>query len=49
MFWLFRDVLSESMITMPDRYRLSRFARQVLSFRVKRRLKSRLDDRPVYS
>ena len=49
MFWLFRDFLSESMNTLGDRYRLNLVARQLLSFRVKRRLKEKLDDHPISS
>ena len=38
LFWLYRDVLSESMNTWHDRYRLSTAARKLFSFRVRRRL-----------
>ncbi|MBI3852527.1 MAG: polysaccharide deacetylase family protein [Verrucomicrobia bacterium] len=38
LFWLYRDLLSESMNTHHDRYRLSPIARRLLSFRVRRRL-----------
>lgn len=41
-FWLFRDVLSEPMDTMRDRYRLSLVARRVFEFRVRRRLRRHL-------
>ena len=42
LFWLYRDVLSESMNTWHDRYRLSPLARRLLSFRVARRLEAAL-------
>lgn len=42
LYWLFRDVLSESMGTLADRYRCSRVARRLLSFRVRRRLQAQL-------
>lgn len=38
LFWLYRDVLSESMNSWSDIYRLSPAARRLLGFRVKRRL-----------
>jgi peptidoglycan/xylan/chitin deacetylase (PgdA/CDA1 family) len=44
LFWLYRDLLTESMSSWGDRYRLSPTARRLLSFRVKRRLKQRLQD-----
>jgi peptidoglycan/xylan/chitin deacetylase (PgdA/CDA1 family) len=49
MFWLFRDLLTEPMNTWGDRYRLSPVARRVLCFRVKWRLKQKLDDHPICS
>jgi len=42
LFWLFRDVLSESLDTPRDRVCLSPLARRLLAFRVKRRLRSHL-------
>lgn len=42
LFWLYRDLLSESMISYHDRYRLSPLARRLLSFRVRRRLSQTL-------
>ena len=43
MFWLYRDVLSESMNTWGDKYRLCPAARRLLEFRVLRRLKHKLE------
>jgi peptidoglycan/xylan/chitin deacetylase (PgdA/CDA1 family) len=43
LFWLYRDVLSESMETWQDRYRLSPLARRLFSFRVTRRLATALN------
>ena len=43
LFWLYRDVLSESMSTLGDRYRLCPPARRLFSFRVTRRLKRQLE------
>ena len=42
LFWLYRDLLSRSMSTWGDRYRLCPAARRFLSFRITRRLRSRL-------
>ena len=42
MFWLYRDILSESMDTWGDRYRLCPAARRLLEFRVRRRLRQKL-------
>jgi peptidoglycan/xylan/chitin deacetylase (PgdA/CDA1 family) len=42
LFWLYRDLLSESMQTWHDRYRLSPWARRLFSFRVRRRLHRQL-------
>jgi|ERR1035437_444274 peptidoglycan/xylan/chitin deacetylase (PgdA/CDA1 family) len=42
LFWLYRDLLTESMTTWGDRYRLCPAARRLLSFRVARRLRKRL-------
>ncbi len=42
LFWLYRDLLSESMDNYHDRYRLSSLARRLLSFRVRRRLSQTL-------
>jgi peptidoglycan/xylan/chitin deacetylase (PgdA/CDA1 family) len=42
-FWLYRDLLTESMSTWGDRYRLCPAARRLLEFRVARRLKQRLE------
>ena len=44
-FWLYRDVLSESLNTWGDKYRLCPPLRRLLEFRVARRLKQRLDQR----
>ncbi|MDI1483080.1 polysaccharide deacetylase family protein [Polyangium sp. y55x31] len=44
-FWLYRDVLSESMQSPRDRYRLSPVARRLLTFRVERRLRASLHRR----
>jgi peptidoglycan/xylan/chitin deacetylase (PgdA/CDA1 family) len=38
LFWLYRDVITESLNTLRDRYRLTSTARGLLSFRVRRRL-----------
>jgi peptidoglycan/xylan/chitin deacetylase (PgdA/CDA1 family) len=43
LFWLYRDVLSESMTTWADRYRLSPPMRWLLQYRVARRLNKRLE------
>ncbi len=43
LFWLYRDLLTESMGTLADRYRLNRVARRVMSFRVRRRLREQLE------
>jgi len=43
LFWLYRDVLSEYMDTWRDRYRLSLSARRLLAFRVRRKLRRRLE------
>ena len=43
MFWLYRDVLSESMTTWRDRYRLCPIARRWLAFRTTRRLELLLE------
>ena len=42
LFWLYRDLLTPGMNTLGDRYRLSRFARRLFAFRVKRRLNEKL-------
>ena len=42
LFWLYRDLLSETMNTAQDYYRLSPFARQLFAFRVRRRLADHL-------
>ena len=42
LFWLYRDVLTESMNSPGDWYRLSPCARRLLEFRVRRRLQQRL-------
>jgi peptidoglycan/xylan/chitin deacetylase (PgdA/CDA1 family) len=42
LFWLYRDLLSESLATWHDRYRLSPLARRLFSFRVRRKLKAAL-------
>jgi peptidoglycan/xylan/chitin deacetylase (PgdA/CDA1 family) len=42
LFWLYRDLLSESMNNYHDRYRLSPVARALLSFRVRHRLRRQL-------
>jgi len=42
LYWLYRDLLTPGLNTLGDRYRLSRFARRLLAFRVNRRLKERL-------
>ncbi|WP_170319438.1 polysaccharide deacetylase family protein [Polyangium spumosum] len=41
-FWMYRDVISESMRSLRDRYRLSPVARALLTFRVERRLREGL-------
>jgi peptidoglycan/xylan/chitin deacetylase (PgdA/CDA1 family) len=41
-YWLYRDLLTERMDTLGDRYRLSRVARRLLESRVRRRLTRRL-------
>jgi len=41
-FWMYRDVISESMRSLRDRYRLSPVARRLLTFRVERRLRDSL-------
>ena len=46
LFWLYRDLLTESMNTWGDRYRLCRAVRQLLSFRITRRLKQQLEQTP---
>jgi peptidoglycan/xylan/chitin deacetylase (PgdA/CDA1 family) len=43
LFWLYRDLLSESMHTLGDRYRLSRWVRSALAFRVRRKLVRQLE------
>ena len=42
-FWLYRDVLSESLNTWGDKYRLCPPVRRLLEFRVARRLNQRLE------
>jgi len=42
LYWLYRDLLTESMSTWRDRYRLSPTARKLFSFRVLRKLRLRL-------
>jgi peptidoglycan/xylan/chitin deacetylase (PgdA/CDA1 family) len=49
LFWLYRDLLTESMSTWGDRYRLSPTARWLLAFRITRRLKRQLRDDPDLS
>jgi peptidoglycan/xylan/chitin deacetylase (PgdA/CDA1 family) len=49
LFWLYRDVLTESMNTWGDRYRLCETARHLLSFRARRRLKQTLAERAIAS
>jgi peptidoglycan/xylan/chitin deacetylase (PgdA/CDA1 family) len=46
LFWLYRDLLSESMVNWHDRYRLSPWARRLLSFRITRRLNKQLQQSP---
>lgn len=46
LFWLYRDLLTESMTTWGDRYRLCPAARRLLSFRITRRLKQQLEQLP---
>ena len=48
LFWLYRDLVSESMDTWHDRYRLSRWARRFFSFRVRRKLRIRLRAKPAF-
>lgn len=43
LFWLYRDLLSPGLNTLGDCYRLSRLARKLLSFRVNRRLRQKLE------
>ncbi len=43
-FWLYRDILSESLATLGARYRLCPAARRLLSFRVTRRLRQQLEN-----
>ncbi|MDI1433158.1 polysaccharide deacetylase family protein [Polyangium sorediatum] len=45
LFWMYRDVISASMRSPRDRYRLSPLARQLLTFRVERRLRASLHRR----
>ena len=45
-FWLYRDVLTESMNTWGDRYRLSPLARDILDFRVRRKVARQLEQNP---
>ena len=40
--WLYRDLLTESLTSLGDRYRLNAIARRILSFRVRRRLSQAL-------
>lgn len=42
LYWMYRDLLTESMTTWRDRYRLSTVARRVFSYRVRRRLETHL-------
>ena len=42
LFWLYRDLLTHSLNTLGDYYRMSPIARKLFSFRVNRRLKRRL-------
>ncbi len=42
LYWLFRDLITESMHTAGDRYRLSPGARRLLAWRVRRRLRRQL-------
>jgi peptidoglycan/xylan/chitin deacetylase (PgdA/CDA1 family) len=42
LYWLFRDVLTESMSTLRDRYRLCSLARRGLAFRVHRQVRQAL-------
>jgi peptidoglycan/xylan/chitin deacetylase (PgdA/CDA1 family) len=46
LYWLYRDLLSPSLNTFGDYYRLSRVARRAFAFRVNRRLKNRLAASP---
>jgi len=43
-YWMYRDVLSEEMNSLHDRYRLSPLARSFFEFRVKRRIAHQLED-----
>ena len=45
LFWLHRDVLSETMNSLHDKYRLNSVARRVFSFRVQRRLAQTLSSK----
>jgi peptidoglycan/xylan/chitin deacetylase (PgdA/CDA1 family) len=42
LFWMFRDLLSEPMNSVGDRYRLSRWARRPLAWRVRRKVRRKL-------
>lgn len=42
LYWLFRDVLTEKMTSLRDRYRLCSLARRALAFRVHRRVRQAL-------
>ena len=44
LFWMFRDVISEAMDTIGDRYRLAAWAHRPLAWRVRRRLRQRLGE-----
>ena len=44
LFWMFRDLLTEPMNTLGDRYRLSPWARRPLAWRVRRKLRRKLRD-----
>lgn len=44
LFWLYRDVFSESLDSWHDRYRLSRLARNLLSLRVRRKLAQQVEE-----
>lgn len=42
LFWMFRDLISEPMNTVGDRYRLSPWARRSLAWRVRRKVRGKL-------
>lgn len=45
LFWLFRDVFTDRINTLSDYYRLNPLMTSLLEFRVRKRLKERLDSR----